>query len=64
MLTKTEQFDRAWKQVEKNLKGACYKWNIVATESEDIIAEVRIRAWRNFATFDERASFRTWVTIS
>lgn len=38
-------------------------WRITsnATDAEDVVQETFLRAYRNLASFDERASFSTWI---
>ena len=43
------------------LTGYCYRILGSAFEAEDAVQETFIRAWRNFATFEGRASFRSWL---
>src|SRR3954447_5049572 len=43
------------------LTGYCYRILGSAFEAEDAVQETFIRAWRNYATFDGRASLRSWL---
>src|SRR3954466_6100869 len=43
------------------LTGYCYRILGSAFEAEDAVQETFIRAWRNYATFEGRASLRSWL---
>src|SRR5690348_4396984 len=43
------------------LTAYCYRMLGSAFEAEDAVQETLLRAWRNFASFEGRASPRTWL---
>jgi DNA-directed RNA polymerase specialized sigma24 family protein len=45
----------------RELQVHCYRMLGSCTESEDLVQETFLRAWRKIGTFQGRSSFRTWL---
>ncbi|MDX6504089.1 MAG: polymerase sigma-70 factor, subfamily, partial [Gaiellaceae bacterium] len=43
------------------LTGYCYRMLASPFEAEDAVQETLIRAWRNYESFEGRASLRSWL---
>lgn len=50
-----------FEQHRVELTAYCYRMLGSAFEAEDAVQETMLRAWRNVATFEGRASLRTWL---
>jgi RNA polymerase sigma-70 factor (ECF subfamily) len=57
-----EQAFRALVEPHRNeLRAFCYRMAGSIDEADDLVQESLLRAWRGLATFEERASVRTWL---
>ena len=60
-LPATADLDAALEAHRVELTAYCYRILGSAFEAEDAVQETFIRAWRNYATFEGRAAFRSWL---
>ncbi|HEX7704085.1 MAG TPA: RNA polymerase subunit sigma-70 [Kofleriaceae bacterium] len=57
-----EQAFRALVEPHRNeLRAYCYRMAGSIDEADDLVQDSLLRAWRGLATFEERASVRTWL---
>jgi len=56
-----EAFRRIVETYSKTLWGAAWRVLGDADAAEDAVQEAFLRAWRSFATFDDRAELSTWL---
>src|SRR5581483_1635688 len=57
----TESFEQLAEPFRRELKVHCYRMLGSLHEAEDLVQETFLRAWRAFARFDGRGSFRGWL---
>ncbi|RYZ08137.1 MAG: sigma-70 family RNA polymerase sigma factor [Myxococcales bacterium] len=55
------QFDAETQRFRRELVAYCYRIVGAASDSEDLVQETYLRAWRYRAGFDGRASMRSWL---
>jgi RNA polymerase sigma-70 factor (TIGR02960 family) len=56
-----EAFAAETAQFRRELLAHCYRMVGSAQEAEDLVQETYVRAWRSYATFERRASMRSWL---
>lgn len=56
-----EEFGRLTDPFRRELLAYCYRMLGSVHDAEDLVQEVYLRAWRAYASFDGRASLRTWL---
>jgi RNA polymerase sigma-70 factor (ECF subfamily) len=56
-----EAFRRLVEPIRRDLHLLCYRLLGSFHDAEDVVQEAQVKAWRRLATFDGRASFRTWM---
>jgi RNA polymerase sigma-70 factor (TIGR02960 family) len=54
-------FERAASELRAELQLHCYRIVGSVQDAEDLVQETLLAAWRGFATFEGRASVRTWL---
>jgi RNA polymerase sigma-70 factor, ECF subfamily len=54
-------FARLAEQYRRELRVHCFRLLGSYDESEDLVQETLLRAWRGWPAFENRASFRTWL---
>src|SRR5262245_18716446 len=54
-------FGRLVERHRREIQVHCYRMLGSYTESEDLVQETFLRAWRRLDTFEERSSFRAWL---
>ncbi|NLG47577.1 RNA polymerase subunit sigma-70 [Gordonia sp. (in: high G+C Gram-positive bacteria)] len=60
-MTDDRAFDEATSALRAELLVHCYHMLGSATDAEDVLQEVYLRAWRAFHRFERRSSVRTWM---
>src|ERR1700733_14366107 len=60
-MTVSEDFTGLTGQYRNELLAHCYRMLGSAGESEDMVQETYLRAWRSYGTFEGRASLRVWL---
>ncbi|WP_026917484.1 RNA polymerase subunit sigma-70 [Gordonia shandongensis] len=60
-MTDDRAFDEATGALRAELLAHCYHMLGSATDAEDVLQDVYLRAWRSFARFEGRSSVRTWM---
>lgn len=56
-----DQFAAETKRFRRELLAHCYRMVGSAQDAEDLVQEAYLRAWRSYATFEGRASLRSWL---
>jgi RNA polymerase sigma-70 factor (ECF subfamily) len=59
--TMTDGFEAATAPYRRELLAHCYRMTGSAHESEDLVQEAYLRAWKAFERFEGRSSVRTWL---
>src|SRR3954464_13709011 len=59
--TDTPALERELESYRRELTGYCYRMLGSGFEAEDAVQETFVRAWRNFNSFEGRASLRSWL---
>src|SRR3954453_15054045 len=59
--TDTPAVERELESHRRELTGYCYRMLGSGFEAEDAVQETFVRAWRNFNSFEGRASLRSWL---
>jgi RNA polymerase sigma-70 factor (ECF subfamily) len=60
-MTERDDFTALFDRHRRELQVHCYRMLGSYQDSEDLLQETFLRAWRNRARFEGRASFRTWL---
>jgi RNA polymerase sigma-70 factor, ECF subfamily len=61
MTDRSAEFVRDTEPFRRELLAHCYRMLGSADESEDLVQETYLRAWRSYGTFEGRSSMRTWL---
>jgi RNA polymerase sigma-70 factor (TIGR02960 family) len=56
-----EAFRELTEPYRRELLAHCYRMLASAADAEDTVQDTMLAAWQNLATFEERASLRTWL---
>src|SRR5688572_27560234 len=54
-------FRQLFEPLAREMLVFCYRMLGSFQDAEDAVQEVALKAWRGLPTFDQRATFRTWV---
>jgi RNA polymerase sigma-70 factor (ECF subfamily) len=60
-MTERDDFTALFDRHRRELQVHCYRMLGSYQDSEDLLQETFLRAWRNRASFEGRSSFRTWL---
>ena len=61
MAADAEAFQRLAEPYRRELQLHCYRMLGSVQDAEDLVQETFLRAWRGFAAFEGRSSFRNWL---
>ena len=61
MVADAEAFQRLAEPYRRELQLHCYRMLGSVQDAEDLVQETFLRAWRGFAAFEGRSSFRNWL---
>jgi RNA polymerase sigma-70 factor (TIGR02960 family) len=56
-----DRFTAETRRFRRELLAYCYRMVGSATDAEDLVQETYLRAWRGYASFERRASVRSWL---
>jgi RNA polymerase sigma-70 factor, ECF subfamily len=56
-----DAFRRLVEPIRRDLHFLCYRMLGSFHDAEDVLQDAQLKAWRSLASFDGRASFRTWM---
>jgi RNA polymerase sigma-70 factor, ECF subfamily len=57
----SKELEGQLEQYRRELTAYCYRMLGAASESEDAVQETFLRAWRNYESFEGRATLKTWL---